>query len=356
MKKLEIPLFLLFFLFLTSLLFFPIGNHLIAQNAGDPDALPGEATLVIPVLSGTAPGPVSIPVTASGIVNVGSFQFSVEYDTALMTYIGTSGWYPGITDVLISEMTPGRLAFIWAGLDEGISLPQGTFFILHFEWHGTLSTSPLIWSDRPTPREFGDYDGSIFIPSYTSGSVTGYTEPQDVIFLENQRVSAGQSFCFNATDYITVGTTGNGFRVADSGSVSLISGGVILLLPNTRIDSGGYLSARITTTAGYCGSEDNSVPVLRNDLKMVESALPSDPLFRIIPDSDKDCFRLEIPSGKENQTARVTLYNMMGDGLLNQEISAGVPCRITLREKPAGLYFIRVSLGEDASVIKLFHY
>lgn len=356
MNKREIPLLLLFFLFLTTLLFSPIGNHLIAQNSGNSEGLPGQATLVIPVLSGTAPGPVSIPVTASGIVNAGSFQFSIEYDTALMTYTGTSGWYPGITDVLISEMTPGRLAFIWAGLDEGISIPQGTFFIFHFEWHGILSTSPLIWSDLPAPREFGDYDGTIFIPSYTSGSVTGYTEPQDVIFLENQWVSAGQSFCFNATDYITVGAPGNGFRVADSANVSLISGGIILLLPNTHIDSGGYLSARITTTAGYCGSEENSMPLLQDDLKMVESASPSDPLVRVLPDSDKDCFRIEIPSGKEDQTARITLYNMMGNRLLNQEISAGVPCRITLRGKSSGLYFIRVTLGEKASVIKLFHY
>ncbi|HPT04587.1 MAG TPA: cohesin domain-containing protein, partial [Bacteroidales bacterium] len=120
------------------------------------------------------PGPVSVPVHAANIVNMGSFQFSIEYDPALLTYTGTSNWFAGIDAVTVGNPSPGHLTFVWAAEMEGINIPDGNFFNIDFTWTGTTGqTSPLVWSDDPTPREFGDYEGVIFTPVYVNGSVTG---------------------------------------------------------------------------------------------------------------------------------------------------------------------------------------
>jgi len=129
--------------------------------------------LTIETVTHVIAGPVSVPVQASQIVNMGSFQFTIEYDTSLMTYTGTSNWYPGITSVSIGEPTPGHLTFVWAADAAGINISDDTFFNIDFTWTDSSSTSLIIWSDNPTAREFGDWDGNIFEPSYTNGSVTG---------------------------------------------------------------------------------------------------------------------------------------------------------------------------------------
>ena len=131
----------------------------------------GGPTLTIPDVTCT-PGPVSVPVHAAEIVNMGSFQFTLEFDASKMTYTGTSNWYPGITDILVGNPSAGKLTFVWAASAAGITIPDGTFFNVDFTWIGSSSTSPLSWSDNPTPREFADYDGNIFHPNYVNGSVT----------------------------------------------------------------------------------------------------------------------------------------------------------------------------------------
>jgi hypothetical protein len=133
------------------------------------------ATLTIPQVTGVLPGPVSVPVHATELNNLGAFQFTIEYDPALMTYIGTSNWYPGISDILIGSATPGILSVIWAASLQGITIADGTFFNLDFTWLGSTDTSPVAWTDSPTQREFSDYNGMVIVPIYTDGGVTGTT-------------------------------------------------------------------------------------------------------------------------------------------------------------------------------------
>ena len=130
-------------------------------------------SVTIGSLTSITAGQITIPVHAAQINNMGSFQFSIEYDPTLMTFAGTSNWFTGITAVSVGEPTPGYLTFVWAADAAGISIPDNTFFNLDFTWNGNGSTSSLSWGDNPTAREFGDWDGNIFVPSYTNGSVAG---------------------------------------------------------------------------------------------------------------------------------------------------------------------------------------
>jgi hypothetical protein len=138
------------------------------------------------------PGPISVPVHATNIVDMGSFQFSIEYDPALLTYTGASNWFAGIDAVTIGNPSPGHLTFVWAAEMQGINIPDGNFFNLDFTWTGTIGqSSTLVWSDDPTPREFGDYNGVLFTPVYVNGSVTGGSQPQPVLTVtpDNQNVA-----------------------------------------------------------------------------------------------------------------------------------------------------------------------
>ena len=130
-------------------------------------------TLTISTLQNVAAGPVSVPVHATNFNNLGAFQFTLEYNPALMTYTGCSNWYPGITDVLIGTGTLGKITFIWAASSQGVNLVDGNFFNINFIWQGSSAMSIISWNDSPTPREFSDYNGLIFAPTYTNGGVTG---------------------------------------------------------------------------------------------------------------------------------------------------------------------------------------
>ncbi len=132
-----------------------------------------QTTLTIANVTAETGSAVSVPVHALLVNNMGSFQFTVEYDPTLMTYTGTSNWYTGIDAVTVGNPAAGKLTFVWAAETEGINIPDGNFFNMDFTWNGAAGqTSPLTWSDNPTPREFGDYNGVIFTPTYVNGSVT----------------------------------------------------------------------------------------------------------------------------------------------------------------------------------------
>jgi hypothetical protein len=114
-------------------------------------------------------GPISIPVYAYEISNMGSFQFTIGYDTAHLTYTGTNNWYPGIADVTVGNPSSGKLTFVWAASTTVITIHYGTFFELYFNLSCSWDVSNIFWSDNPTPREFADWEGNIFVPYYIDG-------------------------------------------------------------------------------------------------------------------------------------------------------------------------------------------
>ena len=166
-------------------------------------------TLTIANVTAETGSPVSVPVHAVLVDNMGSFQFSIEYDPALLTYTGTSNWFAGIDAVTIGNPSPGHLTFVWAAEMEGINIPDGNFFNMDFTWNGTTGqTSPLTWSDDPTPREFGDYNGVIFTPTYVNGSVTGSGPVPTVTITNNDTIVPGGPFtvAVNAKDIVNMGS------------------------------------------------------------------------------------------------------------------------------------------------------
>ena len=174
----------------------------VSQEGFNPQPTP---ILTIGTLSGAVSGAVVLPVHAQDIVNLGAFQFTIEYDPAVVTYTGTSNWYAGITAVTVGNPSAGKLTFVWAADLQGINISDGNFFDINFNY--ISGTSAINWSDNPTPREFSDFDGNIFVPTYANGSISGNVTPQPILSVlpTNQNVisSAG-------TTNFAVSNTGTG--------------------------------------------------------------------------------------------------------------------------------------------------
>jgi hypothetical protein len=330
---------------------FPSSIDPVTAAAPVPPPVP---TLTIGTITGVVASPISIPIHATDIVNMGSFQFSIEFDNTLMTYDSASNWYQGISDVLGAEISPGKLAFIWAGETDGINIPDSTFFNLNFQWLGSSLTSPLIWSDDPTPREFGDYNGVIFYPAYTHGSVTGFTPPPEQLDLTDTIVGDGQTACFSATQTINVAGNETFFTVLTGGSVTLIAGEVIHFQPGTSVDSGGYLDGHITTTGSYCGVKE---PAMTGNLLIAVEKSADIPLpeawFKVYPNPTNGRFILEILSEKEFQQSVIRIYGPMGEPVTTDEVSSGTTKELSLEGKPAGLYFISVRQKDKSATTKI---
>ena len=233
-------------------------NSVYSQAAFNSPTTP---ILTIGTITDAVPGAIVVPVHAANIVNLGAFQFAIEYDPAIMTYTGTSNWYTGIEAVTIGNPLSGHLTFVWASDAQGINIPDNIFFNLNFTY--ISGTSAVSWSDNPTPREFADYDGNIFVPTYVNGSISGNTTPQPILSVTpaNQNVTspAGTtSFAVSNTGtgtmtYSATVTTGSDWLSISSGSTGG-NNGIIVTAYSQNNSSTSRVGIITITAPGAIGS------------------------------------------------------------------------------------------------------
>jgi len=119
-------------------------------------------------------GEIAVPVYVSGIQNLGSFQFSLQYDANKLKLKDVSNWYQGIESVTVGNPTPGILTFVWAADVNPINITDGLLCNILFTSNST-DASNLKFTESPTSIEFGDYDGNLFTPQFVNGSVSSAT-------------------------------------------------------------------------------------------------------------------------------------------------------------------------------------
>ncbi|MEI7980684.1 MAG: T9SS type A sorting domain-containing protein, partial [Bacteroidota bacterium] len=113
---------------------------------------------------------ISVPVQAFDLSNLGSFQFTIQYDPQKLIFQTISDLYPGFESIMVGNPKPGVLSFVWAADEQGMNILSGTIFNLQFKT-SSLQPSELTFSDHPATAEFGDFDGHIFLPELKSGSI-----------------------------------------------------------------------------------------------------------------------------------------------------------------------------------------
>ena len=317
--------------------------------------LAGDAMLTIPKIYYAAAGPVSVPVHTTEIANLGSFQFTLEFDASKLTYIGISNWHPDIPDVLVGNPSAGKLTFIWTASDAGVAVTEGTFFNADFTFNGSLDSADIIWSDNPTPREFGNYDGNIFVPGCINGFVTGSVSPlvPDTINLPTTTVNAGESTCYNAHQTIAVAENGKTFTVFSGGVVMMIAGQNIRFLPGTLVCQDGYLWAYLTNTHQYCETKTN--PIVANPVTVVDDLPDSmeSSQFRVFPNPTTGTFCVMIPDNLVMEKSFIRVYSMVGELIFNEDLTNNPKKSISLGNKPDGIYIIVITLGDQLRTTKI---
>ena len=169
--------------------------------------------------------------------------------------------------------------------------------------------------------------------------------------LMNLNIIDGEDTCFDATRYITLAGSGRSFSVQDGGSVSLIAGQKILMLPTVNVTAGGYLHASITGSGQYCNATAASMPLKVAGAAKVSPGSEADnqehPFFRIYPNPVKEKFIVEIPDeGKNDQKTVIKIFNMFGQEVLQEEFKGGNTMEISLGDQPKGIYLISIMKGE----------
>ena len=117
---------------------------------------------------------VIVPINLNGVQDMGSFQFTVQYDPSNLTFTGVDNWYNGIQDVTVGNNTPGFITFVWAADVNGISMNEATLCNIHFASTSSAS-SALTFVNNPTQIEFSDYNGNLFVPEFVNGTVGSTT-------------------------------------------------------------------------------------------------------------------------------------------------------------------------------------
>jgi hypothetical protein len=162
--------------------------------------------------------------------------------------------------------------------------------------------------------------------------------------LQDIAVEPEQSVCYDATQTITVAGGGTFFKVLAGGTVSLVAGQKITMLPGTGIASGGYLHAWITTNGTYCGSGSGKSAEVRDITA---------PSVKVYPNPASDRILIDVSSEPGRESAQVMLLNLQGQQLGMTTVGSDGKGEISLKTYPAGFYLLKIILGGEMRTIKI---
>jgi hypothetical protein len=192
-------------------------------------------------------GEVTIPVYANDIQNLGSFQFTLNYNPAKLTFTGVDQWFQGIENVTVGNPQPGKLTFVWAADANGVSIADGKLTDLHFT-SSSSDASSVAWGDAPTIREFSDFNGTVFTPAFMNGGF-GNTSA-----IENLNTDQASVYPNPAKDFIMVktGEEMQGIRIFTTSGQLIFN--QTLNAKESRISTSGFKAGmytiKIDTKAG----------------------------------------------------------------------------------------------------------
>ena len=174
----------------------------------------------------------------------------------------------------------------------------------------------------------------------------------------------GEDQCFDATQTIVLAGGGETFIVDAETCVELIAGYNILMLKGTRVEQGGYLHARITSSDGpFCDLEEPMVASL--DVHEPDHTADQEPLyapdkvdadktlFRVYPNPTTGDFTLEILSGPADSPYTIEVFGMRGEVIVRNNQLTGWQHHLSLQGHQPGLYMIRLQRGDEVGVERI---
>lgn len=170
--------------------------------------------------------------------------------------------------------------------------------------------------------------------------------------LINMNIINGMDTCFSATQTINVAGSGTTFNVQNGGSVTLIAGQNIQMLPSVDVAPGGYLHACITAGSQFCNPQaapgkDNMSPVITET-----DNEPGNNTCRVYPNPAGEVLFLDIPKSADTEGI-AWVIDMHGIVIARQVFNAAGRRTFSLKNKQSGIYVLQVLRGETTETFRI---
>jgi hypothetical protein len=169
--------------------------------------------------------------------------------------------------------------------------------------------------------------------------------------VQNVSITPGTSLCFDALQTITV----EDLLVQNGGSINLIAGQNIILLPGVIVQNGGYLHAFISTNGIWCNPGPLMASFELEDAfeQLPQEIIPGKAPLRAYPNPTTGTFTLEISETADQPTLIIEVYSMLGVNLLSAELPAETHYTLDLTGRQPGMYIVRVIRGQEMDFVKV---
>lgn len=157
--------------------------------------------------------------------------------------------------------------------------------------------------------------------------------------------TASSTVCYSATNTLTV----QNFTVTNTGSVELVAGQKITILPNTVVQQQGYLWAYISTS--YCSPTKEAE--VTGDGKPELTSARTNGRFLLYPNPTTGNFILQQKEKTSFDNVSVEVYSMSGNRVMTDRMIGEKRREFVSSSLPAGIYFVKIAAGGYLETIKL---
>jgi hypothetical protein len=192
------------------------------------------------------------------------------------------------------------------------------------------------------------------VPALMNFTTPGTIAPVKIV--NSDTIHAGESECFNAGIELIVGGSGTPFRISNGGTVELISGQKIRLLPGTTVEPGGYLHAHIAPNGPWCYQTKSTTDDSNDKRQMPNAKRQTSDVFcvKVYPNPVSDLLTVSWMGEKVAQTSTtLVLKNLSGKTVFRQVVNGVDDVTLSLRNLSHGLYFLSVETNSGAVVLKI---
>jgi hypothetical protein len=172
--------------------------------------------------------------------------------------------------------------------------------------------------------------------------------------LNNVILENGETKCYDAGQDVNVAGNGTTFLVQSGGSATLIAGRKIILLPGTKVEHEAMLRAYITNTGAFCNTV--TAPPKKGEnisFEQTPTIQSQAGMFKIYPNPTIGKFTLELNPGVDPAAMTMFINGMRGEIVIKQEVEAIRKKEFSIEEKQAGIYIIRLIMGDRVEMAKI---
>lgn len=173
----------------------------------------------------------------------------------------------------------------------------------------------------------------------------------EVLTIENAEVQAGGFAEFKAG----VSIISSFFDVFLDGTADLKAGTNIVLGNGVHFEAGSNVLVKIMNPVVYCSKASAIVAVKADEPVPAVKLTPdvAEAVFSVFPNPTTGRFTLQMKEVDENTVINVEIFGMMGERVLQSQLSGQNQYEFDLSNSPRGVYIVRVLQGTEMGVLRV---